>query len=59
MIFVSTIMYRAINPKTSGQGHYAQLPFNNKGFQWSLAGVAMNNQHHCKPISKYPAGSQV
>jgi hypothetical protein len=45
-------MYRAINPKTSGQGHYVQLPFNTKGFQQSLAGVAMNNHYHCKPISK-------
>jgi hypothetical protein len=45
--------------KNIRQGHHVQLPFNKQVFQQSLAGQAMNNQYHCKPISKPPPGSQV
>jgi hypothetical protein len=43
-----------INPKTSGQGHYVQLPFNKQGFQQSLAAQTTNNHYYCKPTPPPP-----
>jgi hypothetical protein len=43
-----------INPKTSGQQHYVELPFNKQGFEHSLARVAMNNHYRCKAFPNTP-----
>jgi hypothetical protein len=48
---LSTSIGLDINPKTSGQQPYVQLPFNMQGFEKSLTGAAMNNHYRCKPIS--------
>jgi hypothetical protein len=53
-IICATYIVLGINPKTSGQGHYVQLPFNKQGFQQSLAGQTMNNHYYCKPTPPPP-----
>ena len=64
MIFKTTVYLQSfvlhialgINPKTSGQGHYVQLPFNKQGFQQSLAAQTTNNHYYCKPTPPPPPG---